>query len=146
MVSMQTRTDYSHHGQSRWFIPGHPIAPDQHGRFLGFMLIEAASFLIAALAHHGVLVPGHEHALARAAELLIGSVLALAALASWLLPDHARRIGFIAQAFAFFATVLGLLMIAIGIGPRSIPDLIFNAGALLLLSLGLYVIARGSRM
>lgn len=106
------------------------------------MFIEAVAFYIGAAVHQGVLIPGHEHAQARAAEAVIGSVLMLGVIASWVAPDHARSVSFSAQTFAFFLTVLDLLMIAIGVGPRGVPDLVFNAAMLLLLSLGLFVVSR----
>jgi hypothetical protein len=128
----------------RWqqLLRSRPSAPRSRRRFRGFLFVEAASFYIAALVHHGVLVTGHEHAQAHAAEMVIGSVLLAGVIASWIAPEHARGIGFAAQAFAFFLTILDLLLIAIGFGTRGIPDLVFNATVLLLLSLGLFVASR----
>lgn len=140
---MNTRAHYDL--TSRWQRLSHASTREPAARFAAFMLIEAASFYFVALVHFGTLVPGHEHALARAAETVIASVLVLGVLGTWIAPAYARSIGFAVQAFAFFATVVSLLMIAVGVGPRSVPDLIFNSGMLLLLSLGLYVVARLGR-
>jgi hypothetical protein len=128
----------------RWqrLLRSQPSAPQSNARFRVFLFIEAMCFYSAALLHRGVFVPGHEHAQARAAETVIGSVLLIGVIASWVTPEHSRSISFTTQTFAFFLTVLDLLLIAIGIGPRGIPDLVFNAAVLLLLSLGLFVVSR----
>lgn len=57
-------------------------------------------------------------------------------------PAHQLALALGTQAFAFFGTVLGLLLIAVGFGPSSVPGLTFNAAVLLLLCLGLFFASR----
>lgn len=109
-----------------------------HTRFRVFMFIEAISFFFAAAVHGGVLIHGREHTVIHVGETFMGIVLAAGVVASGLVPRHARAIAFGTQIFAFFGTVLGLLLIAVGIGPSSVPGLTFNAAVLLLLCLGLF--------
>jgi MYXO-CTERM domain-containing protein len=102
-----------------------------------FLALEAVAFLAAALVHSGVLVRGHEHAKAATAELVIGLVVTTALVATMLAPATSRSIGISAQAFALVATLVGLFTIAIGVGPRTAPDLVFHAAVLALLGVGL---------
>lgn len=120
----------------------HGHSARSHSRFRVFMFIEAISFFFAALVHGGVLIHGREHTVIHVGETFMGIVLATGVVASGLLPAHARTIAFGTQAFAFFATVLGLLLIAVGLGPSSVPGLMFNAAVLLLLCLGLFFASR----
>jgi MYXO-CTERM domain-containing protein len=102
-----------------------------------FLALEAVAFLAAALVHSGVLVRGHEHAKAATAEVVIGLVVTTALVATMLAPAASRAIGMSAQAFALVATLVGLFTIAIGVGPRTAPDLVFHAAVLALLGVGL---------
>jgi uncharacterized membrane protein YjjP (DUF1212 family) len=47
-----------------------------------------------------------------------------------------------AQGFAILGTLVGLFTIAIGIGPRTVPDLVFHAGIVVVLVWGLIVTTR----
>ena len=102
-----------------------------------FLAVEAVAFLAAALIHSGVLLRGHEHARAATAETVIGLVLCAGLVASVLAPASSRAAGLSAQGFALVGTLVGLFTIAIGVGPRTAPDLIFHAAILALLALGL---------
>ena len=101
-----------------------------------FLTLEALAFSMAALVHGGVLARGHEHWRAATAESVIALVLVLALASSG---DHARmrRMGLLAQGFALLGVCVGLVMIAIGIGPRTGPDLAFHVFISLLLIAGL---------
>ena len=107
-----------------------------------FLALEAASFVLAALVHFGVLTRGYEHRSAATAESVIGTVLLVAFALTWALPARTRVIGIAGQAFALLGTLVGALTIAIGIGPRTVPDLVFHAAILLGLAWGLLVAAR----
>jgi hypothetical protein len=112
------------------------------GRIRGFLLVEAATFTVASLAHAGVLVHGHEHAQARVAEGVIAVVLLAGVLASWMRPLWTRAAGLAAQGFALLGTLVGLFTIAVGVGPRTTPDVAFHAGVVAVLVWGLVTAAR----
>ncbi|ACG74829.1 conserved hypothetical protein [Anaeromyxobacter sp. K] len=107
-----------------------------------FLTVEAAAFLAAAGVHSGVLWRGHEHARAATAETVIGLVLAAALLATIARRASTRRFAVGAQAFALLGTAVGLFTIAIGIGPRTAPDLAFHAAVIVLLVAGLLRLSR----
>lgn len=102
-----------------------------------FMSVEAAAFLAAALVHAGVLIHGYEHDKARVAETVIAGVLLAGVGWSWLRPDRVRRAALASQGFALLGTAVGLLTIAIGIGPRTAPDLAYHAVIVAVLAAGL---------
>src|SRR5919199_1080525 len=107
-----------------------------------FMLAEGASFLAASLVHAGVLIPGYEHRQARIAESIIAAVLLGGAVLTWLRPASTRAVGLAAQGFALLGTLVGLFTIAVGVGPRTAPDLAYHVAILAALALGLVVAAR----
>lgn len=108
----------------------------------GLLLLQGASFIAASLVHRGILVHGYEHGRAAIAETVIGTVLLAATALAWLLPARARAIGLGAQGFALLGTMVGLFTIAVGIGPRTVPDLAYHGSILALLVTGLVLAAR----
>ena len=106
-----------------------------------FLLVEAASFAAAALVHFGVLTRGYEHQQAGTAESVIAIVL-LFGLALSLAGMRARAAGLAAQAFAFVGTLVGIFTIAIGVGPRTGPDIAYHAAIAAVLVVGLIIAAR----
>ncbi|HEX7049058.1 MAG TPA: hypothetical protein VF188_02510 [Longimicrobiales bacterium] len=104
-----------------------------------FLLIQAVIFLAAALVHAGVLVRGYEHRAARIAESVIAAVLFLGLLASWLRPAWTRAAGVVAQGFALLGTCVGLFTIAVGVGPRTVPDVAYHVAIIVVLAWGLGV-------
>jgi hypothetical protein len=109
-----------------------------------FLLFEGASFVLAALVHLGVIPVGDAHRSAAIAESLIGAVLLVALALTFVLPDLTHGIGIVAQSFALLGTLVGVFTIAIGVGPRTLPDLIYHAVILLVLAWGLVVTMRVS--
>lgn len=109
-----------------------------------FLGAEAALFLVAALAHAGILLSGHEHWKARTAETVIGTVLVLGLAGTLLAPASSRGIGIGAQGFALLGVFVGLFTIAIGVGPRTGLDLVVHAAMVVLLATGLYAVMRAS--
>ena len=107
--------------------------------FLGF---EAAAFIGAALVHFGIIMHGYEHPKAPIAESIIGGVLFAGFVATFVRPDQARTFAHWVQFFALIGTCVGLFTIAIGVGPRTGPDLIFHAGILATLIIGLVSVRR----
>jgi hypothetical protein len=79
-----------------------------------FLLVEAATFLVAALSHFGVPVEGYEHQEAAVAESVIALVLLTGVWLGWSRPAWARAAGIGAQGFALVGTLVGLFTIAIG--------------------------------
>ena len=93
--------------------------------------------MAAALVHSGVLTARYEHSRAKIAEAVIASVLLAGAMLSWALPASRRSIEIAAQSFALAGTVVGLFTIAVGVGPRTLPDVIYHLGMVAMLVWGL---------
>jgi len=108
-------------------------------RIRRFLLVQAATFLFAATFHFGVLVQGYADLRAGVPESVIASVLLAGLLATWMRPGAIRGIGLAAQGFGLAGTIVGLFTILIGIGPRTVPDLVIHAAMLAELVLGLIV-------
>jgi hypothetical protein len=108
-----------------------------------FLLVQAATFLFAATFHFGVLVQGTADVRAGIPESVIASVLLAGLLATWIRPGAIRGIGLAAQGFGLAGTIVGAFTILIGIGPRTVPDLVIHAAMLAELVLGLIVAYRG---
>ena len=109
------------------------------------MLVEAATFIVAAAIHGGFLIDGYEHDEARIAETAIGLVLLGGVMLSWFRPTWTRTAGLAAQGFALFWTLVGIVTIAIGVGPRTVPDVVYHVAIVALLARGL-VMARRARV
>ncbi len=107
-----------------------------------FMLFEAASFVTASLIHSGVLISGYEHYRARVAEGVIAIVLFGGLASSWIRPVWTRKAGLAVQAFALLGTLVGMFTIAIGIGPRTLPDVIYHVAIVIVLVWGLVIAKR----
>jgi hypothetical protein len=107
-----------------------------------FMVCEAATFIVAALIHFGVLATGFGHQRAGTAESVIAVAL-LTGFAWSLAPGRSiRLIGLTAQGFALMGTLVGVFMIAIGVGPRTVPDIAYHVIIVIILISGLIVAAR----
>jgi hypothetical protein len=107
-----------------------------------FMFLESAAFIAAALVHAGLLVDGYEHREARIAESVIAAVLLAGVAFTWIRPRWSRRAGLAAQGFALLGTLVGIFTIAIGIGPRTAPDIVYHVAIVIVLVLGLVVASR----
>jgi hypothetical protein len=108
-----------------------------------FLLIEGTSFAVAGLVHSGLLGNGRDQP-ASIAESSIAVVLLLGLMLTWVWPARVRLISLVAQTIALLGTLLGAFTIAIGIGPRSLPDIAFHVTILAVLAWGLVVAARAS--
>ncbi len=102
--------------------------------------LQMAVFAGAALIHAGVLLRGYEHARAATAESVIALVLAAGLVGTLAAPGSSRGIGLAAQGFALAGTLVGLLTIAVGVGPRTPLDLALHATMVVLLVLGLTLV------
>jgi hypothetical protein len=107
-----------------------------------FLLFEAFTFAVAASIHFGLLFTGGEHRRAGIAESVIAGVLALGLLSTYVRPAATRAIGVAAQGFALLGTLVGILTIAVGVGPRTVPDVIYHAGIVAVLAYGIVVARR----
>ena len=106
------------------------------------LILTGASFMVAALVHQGVLVSGYEHSEAATAERVIAAVLLAGFVLTWAWPAWVRPIALAAMGFALLGTLLGVLTIAIGIGPRTVPDIAYHLTILVALAWGLILAGR----
>ena len=106
------------------------------------MLLETLAFLAAAAIHAGFLVGGYEHREARIAETVIAIVLLTGAIAASFGPVWARRAGLAAQGFALAGTTVGIVTIAIGVGPRTFADVLYHIIIVCVLIYGVLLAAR----
>jgi len=107
------------------------------------MLVEAASFGVAALVHSGALVGGYEHEKARIAEGVIAIVLLAGFASTWIRPGQTHRVGLAAQGFALLGTLVGVFTILVGVGPRTVPDVAYHLGIIGVLASRVRHAARG---
>jgi hypothetical protein len=110
----------------------------------GFLLVEGLSFATASAIHAGKLVQGYEHPRARTAEGVIAAVLFTALVLTWVRPSSLRPAGLYAQGFALLGTLVGLFTIAVGVGPRTVPDIAYHIAIVIVLLWGLRVAAANS--
>lgn len=108
--------------------------------------VEGISFLTAAMIHAGMLVQGYEHQEAMIAEGIIGTVLLVGLAITWIRPRSMFSIAAGVQAFALVGTLVGAWTIIIGIGPRTVPDIVYHVVIVVMLVVGLGVAwrARGT--
>jgi hypothetical protein len=107
-----------------------------------FMFLEAAAFSVAALTHFGLLIDGYQHHKAGTAESVIALVLFFGLALSWVRPASTRTVGLLAQGFALLGTLVGIFMIAIGVGPRTVPDIAYHIVIVVVLASGLVLAVR----
>lgn len=107
-----------------------------------FLLLEGVSFLIAAAIHSGLMTTVDRNQGATIAESTIGVVLLIGYGLSWLWPAQTRIFGIVAQTFALLGTLIGVYVVLIGVGPNTIPDIIYHFAILAVLVWGLVIVAR----
>ena len=115
------------------------------GVIRGLLLIEGASFVVAGLAHSGVLAWGSRDIGAAIPESIIGMVLLAGVVASRLVPSSTRAVAIATQSFALLGTLVGIWVTAIGIGPSTPLDIAFHVAILVTLIAGLFVALRAGR-
>jgi hypothetical protein len=109
-----------------------------------FLLFEAVTFVLAALIHFGVVIHGYEHEKAGIAESVIAVVLLMGYALTWIDRSRTRQAGLAAQAFALLGTLVGVLTIVVGVGPRTGPDIAYHAAIVAVLVWGLLICKRES--
>lgn len=107
-----------------------------------FLFFEGVAFIAAALTHFGVLIHGYEHQKAGTAESVIGIILLIGFGLTWVRPRSIRGIGLGVQAFALLGTFVGIFTIAVGVGPRTAPDIVYHVVIVIVLVSGLIVAIR----
>jgi len=108
------------------------------GTIRSFRLFEAAAFLVASLIHSGVLIAGYEQK-ARIAEGVIALVLLTAAVSTWIRPAAIRTAGLAGQGSALLGTLISVFTIAVGVGPRTAPDIAYHIAIVVVLISGLVI-------
>ena len=108
------------------------------------LLFEASTFAVAATIHFGALVQGYGHRKAGIAETVIAVVLLTGLVLTWSGSPWPRRAAIGAQAFAICGVLVGLFTIAVGVGPRTVPDVAYHLAILAVLAVGLAIAARGT--
>jgi hypothetical protein len=103
------------------------------------LIVEAIAFLTAALTHFGILIDGYKHRQAANAESVIGLVLFLAWICTFVRPAWAKMAAVSAHCFAVLGTAVGIFTIVVGVGPPTMPDIVYHACILPLLLCGLSV-------
>ena len=106
------------------------------------LLSEAATFAAAAAIHLGVLLDGYRHSEAATAETVIALVLLVGLALTWARQPWPPRVAFLAQAFAFVGVVVGLITIALGVGPQTAADVVYHVTIMVVLAAGLTACAR----
>lgn len=101
------------------------------------LAVEAASFLLAATIHSGVLVGGYEHYEAMIAESTIGIVLLVGLATTWVRPRSTFTAAAGVQAFALVGTLVGLWTMIVGAGPRTVPDVVSHVAIVVVLVVGI---------
>src|ERR1700730_9844874 len=110
-----------------------------------FMLVEAAAFVTVALTHFGFLFTGYAHHRAGIAESVIACALLLGLTVSFARPVLTASAGLVAQAFALLGTLVVIFTIFVGVGPRTVPDVLYHVVIVLVLATGLAVTGRARR-
>jgi hypothetical protein len=105
-----------------------------------FLSVQIALFALGALVH--TFVSGHQHARAATAESVIGLVLLAGLVATFVVPARARAIALAVQGFALLGTMVGIVTIVVGIGPRSAFDFALHATMIATLIAGLATVRR----
>ncbi len=108
------------------------------------LLFEASTFVAAATIHFGALIEGYGHRKAGTAETVIAVVLLAGLALTWKASPWPRIATIGAQAFAIVGVLVGLFTIAVGVGPRTAPDIAYPLGILAVLAAGLAIAKRSS--
>ncbi|MGH8914704.1 MAG: hypothetical protein ACRDZM_09355 [Acidimicrobiia bacterium] len=106
-----------------------------------FLSVGILIFFIAALIHFEVLMDGYPDRSAGIAESVIGVVLLIGLVLTFLFPALTRTVGIAVQTFALLGTLVGLTLL-ITVGPGTTLDLVIHLVMILVLIIGLVVTMR----
>jgi hypothetical protein len=87
---------------------------------------------------------GYEHREAATGEGVVAAIVVIGLALGRLGLVPMRRAGLVAQALALAITLVGAFTIAIGVGPRTVPDIVFHVAMIAVLVWGL-VAARSTQ-
>ncbi len=107
-----------------------------------FLAFEAATFIVAALVHFGILTNADPHEAAATGESVIAIALLIGLALTWVGLTSIATVGILAQGFALFGTLVGILTIVAGVGPQSAPDLAYHIAIGGVLLVGVVVASR----
>jgi hypothetical protein len=107
-----------------------------------FLAFEAATFIVAALVHFGILTNADPHEAAATGEGVIAIALAIGLALTWTGLLSVATVGILAQGFALFGTLVGILTIVAGVGPQSAPDIAYHVAISGVLIVGVVVASR----
>jgi len=116
------------------------------GTLQTLLMVEAVAFAVASIIHGGYVFPSYGHRNAHIAEAVIAIALLGGVVITVVAPEQARRGGLLAQGFALLGTLVGLFTIAVGVGPRTIPDVIYHIAMVVLLVGGLRYARRSAAL
>jgi len=88
-------------------------------RLRAVLVAEIVLFSLASLIHRGILARGFEHTKAAIAEGIIALVLAIGLAITVYSPNEGRAAAVWTQGFALLGVCVGVVMIMIGVGPRT---------------------------
>jgi uncharacterized protein YjeT (DUF2065 family) len=100
------------------------------------MAIESISLLIAAALHAGLVIPGPFDT-AAIFETSIALVLLPGLAIATARPAWAGWAALATQAFALIGTAIGLVLVVRGVGPNSVPDVVYHVVLIALIAIGL---------
>lgn len=108
------------------------------------MLVEAIAFLIASVIHSGAVIDVSVDPGANVAEGIIGAVLLVGAVATTVRPGWTRVVGVLAQGFGLLGSLIGLFLATRGLGPNTVPDLVFHVTIVAMLAVGMVAAFRAT--
>ena len=108
--------------------------------------VEGASFLLAAAVHAGWFVSGYAHREAMTAETVLGAALLGGLLLGLVRPRSTFTIGALVQAFALVGTLVGVVTMVVGVGPQTVPDIVYHVVIVVVLAVGLVSTWRARRV
>jgi hypothetical protein len=107
--------------------------------FPRLLAVEAITYFIAAVVHAGIVLRGYEHRSALIAESLIAATLTVGWVIAHTRPRLIRPAALWSQGLALFWTMVGVLTITLGVGPQTIPDIVYHIAIVSVLICGLTV-------
>lgn len=102
-----------------------------------FLIFEGAVFFTAAIFHSGLLSSAYQNLPSAIVEVLLTAAMAGAFGISLTRPRQTRLASISVHVGALLLTLVGIIIIAMGIGPRTAPDVIYHMIMLLVLARGL---------
>lgn len=106
------------------------------------IVIQIILFFLGVLTHAGLMPFGKAHTQAMRAETVIAVVLLFGLIAAIVQKPWSRKAVLGTQIFALLGTLVGLVMIIIGVGPQTEFDLVLHAGMIFSFIVGLWILYR----